>query len=298
MPNIRSVDLNLLVVFDAIFDELSVTRAAERLNVTQSTASGMLRRLRDTFDDELFLRTSHGLLPTPRAEELAAPVRALVEQADAILRPGAFDPAHSNVTFRMSASDYMQRAVVLPTTRRIRQLAPNCRVAAMPRSPARLADQLMRGEVDVCACARETVLAGMRTATLFLERYVCVGRKKHRLDEGFLPLARLAEFDHILVDPSGRSFTGPVDTALSEAGLSRRVVAILPTFTSLFSLLRDEDCLAFVPERLAQSTLSELKIFETELAIPEFEVVAMWHPRFETDPRHVWLRAVMLDVAR
>ena len=116
MINIRSVDLNLLVAFDAIFDELSVSRAAARINVTQPTASGMLRRLRETFGDELFLRTSHGLLPTPRAEELAAPIKALVQRAEDIFRAGGFEPAIAHATFRMSASDYMQQAVVVPAT--------------------------------------------------------------------------------------------------------------------------------------------------------------------------------------
>lgn len=193
MTNIRAVDLNLLVAFDAIFDELNVSRAAERLNVTQPTASGMLRRLRETFGDELFLRTSHGLLPTPRAEELATSIKDLVHQADSILRPGDFDPTHAQATFRLSASDYMQQAVVVPAIRRIRRLSPRSRVAAMPRSPVRLAEQLIRGEVDVCVCARETVLDEMLTLTLFQERYVCVGRKRHRFKEGLLPLTRLAE---------------------------------------------------------------------------------------------------------
>ena len=282
MINIRSVDLNLLVAFDAIFDELGVARAAERLNVTHPTASGMLRRLRETFRDELFLRTSHGLLPTSRAEELAVPIKALVQQADALLRPGSFGPAQARVTFRLSASDYMQQAVVLPAIRRLRQLSRRSRVAAMPRSPVRLAEQLMHGEVDICVCARETVLAEMMTVTLFVDKYVCIDWKEHRCAEGFLPLARQAECDHLLVDPSGRSFVGPVDAALSSAGVSRRVAAILPTFSNLFSLLRNEDYLAFVPERLVALMRPELKVLRTEIAMPEFEVVAMWHPRFDS----------------
>jgi DNA-binding transcriptional LysR family regulator len=129
------------------------------------------------------------------------------------------------------------------------------------------------------------------------ERYVCVGRKKHGLKADFLPTKRLAQFDHILVDPSGRSFSGPVDAALSEIGASRNVAAILPTFSMLFSMLADEDYLAFVPERLVALRRSTLKVFTTELAVPEFEVVAMWHPRFDSEPRHIWLRKMLADVA-
>lgn len=296
MVNIRSVDLNLLVAFDAIFDELNVSRAAARINVTQPTASGMLRRLRATFGDELFLRTSHGLLPTPRAEELAAPIKALVHQAEDILRTGVFEPATAQATFRLSASDYMQQAVVVPTARLIRQLSPKSRVAAMPRSSVRLAEQLIRGEVDVCVCALETVIPEMQTLTLFQERYVCVGRKKHRFKESFLPLNRITKCDHLLVDPSGRSFVGPIDNALAAARVSRFVAAVLPSFSDLFRLLQTADYLAFVPERLVSLRRSELKVFDTELAVSEFEVVAMWHPRFDSEPRHIWLRDLLLDV--
>lgn len=298
MANIRRIDLNLLVAFDAIFDELSVSRAAERLAVTQPTASGMLRRLRETFGDELFLRTSRGLIPTPRAEDLAGPVKLLLRETDALLSPVAFDPARAEATFRVSASDYMQQAVVVPAVRRLRRLSPGSRVAAMPRSPARLAEQLARGEVDVCICARETVLPNMATSRLYLERYVCVGRKAHQLGEGFLPLDQLSNFDHLLVDPSGRSFLGPVDDALAKAGRARRVAVALPTFSDLFRLLSTADYLAFAPEKLVGPRKAEIKVFDTELEIPEFEVVAMWHPRFDNEPRHAWLRELLLDVVK
>ena len=230
IANIRTIDLNLLVAFDAIFDELSVTRAAEKLAVTQPTASGMLRRLRQTFDDELFLRTSHGLIPTPRAGEIAGPIKALLHQAEAILTPAAFDPRRAEATFRLSASDYMQQAIVIPAIRRLRQDAPRSRIAAMPRSPVRLAEQLAKGEVDVCICARETVLPELSTERLYRERYVCVGRKDHYVKEDVLALDRLLDFDHLLVDPSGRSFRGPVDQALAHAERTRRVAAVLPSF--------------------------------------------------------------------
>src|SRR5262249_55998887 len=107
MKNIRSVDLNLLVAFDALFDERSVTRAADRLAVTQPTVSGLLKRLRRTFSDQLFLRTSHGILPTPRAEALAGPVKDLLASAQTLVRPKSFDPATAQTTIKISRSHYL-----------------------------------------------------------------------------------------------------------------------------------------------------------------------------------------------
>lgn len=296
MTNIRSVDLNLLVAFDAIFDELNVTRAADRLAVSQPTASGMLRRLREIFDDDLFLRTSHGLLPTPRAEALSGPVKALLHEAEAIISPGSFEPSTAAATFRLSASDYMQQAVVLPAIRRLRRLSPASRVAAVPRSPARLAEQMARGEVDVCICAEETVLPEMKACWLYPERYVCVGRAAHRFGQRRLSLDQIVSCDHLLVDPSGNSFVGPVDHAIARSGRSRRVAATVPTFSDLFCLLQSEDYLAFVPERLAKQGRAGVRVFETDIELLAFDVVAMWHPRFEREPRHIWLRTLLVDV--
>ena len=103
-------DLNLLVAFDALFDERSVTRAAERLAVTQPTVSGLLKRLRRTFSDQLFLRTSHGILPTPRAEALAGPVKNLLASAQSLVTPETFDPAVAETTTKICGSDYLQNA--------------------------------------------------------------------------------------------------------------------------------------------------------------------------------------------
>ena len=297
MSNIRGVDLNLLVAFDAIFDELSVTRAADRLSVTQPTASGMLRRLREIFDDALFLRTSHGLLPTPRAKALSGPVKALLHDAEAIIRPDSFDPATAAATFRLSASDYMQQAVVVPAIQRLRRLSPASRVAAVPRSPARLAEQMTRGDVDICVCAEETVLPDMRSCRLYSERYICVGRTTHHLTQRHLSLGQIVSCDHLLVDPSGESFLGPVDKAIALSGHTRRVAATLPTFSDLFRLLQTEDCLAFVPERLTRPERDGVRVFGTDLELPTFEVLAMWHPRFDGEPRHRWLRELIVGLS-
>lgn len=298
MTNIRTIDLNLLVAFDAMFDELSVTRAADRLAVTQPTASGMLKRLRETFRDELFLRTSHGLMPTPRAEALAGPVKTLLHEAESLFTEDVFDPSIAEVTFRISATDYMQHAVVTPAIKWIRSQAPRCRVAAMPRSRTRLAEQLTRGEVDVCVCARETVPPGMSVRLLYRDRYVCVARSAHPLHSGLLTFDHLASWDHLLVDPTGASFIGPIDVALAKSGRDRRVAISVPTFSNLFELLESDNFLAFIPERLLGVQRQNVKVFDTSVAPPDLEVVATWHPRFNGDPRYKWLRNVLVEVTR
>jgi DNA-binding transcriptional LysR family regulator len=267
-----------------------------RLAVTQPTASGMLKRLRETFGDELFLRTSHGLLPTPRAEALSGPVKTLLHEAESLFNADVFDPSAEETAFKISASDYMQHTVVIPAIKEIRLQAPSCRVAAMPRSRTRLAEQLTRGEVDVCVCARETAPLEMSASLLYRDRYICVARSAHPLKSGSLTDTQLTSWDHVLVDPTGTSFIGPIDIALAKKNRGRRVAMTVPNFSNLFELLESGNFLAFVPERLLAILEQKVKMFDVNVALPDIEVVAIWHPRFSGDARHKWLRNVLVEV--
>ena len=299
MKNIRSVDLNLLVVFDALFDERSVSRAAERLAVTQPTVSGLLKRLRHTFSDQLFLRTSHGILPTPRAEALAGPVKELLADAQSLVTPEAFDPATAETTIKICGSDYLQYAVISPFVAAIRKAAPKIKVIVAPRPDANaLADLFARGEMDLCISAREVVLPDLTSRLLYRDRYICVARKNHPLKARRISVKQLCEFDHLLVDPTGVSFSGVVDTILRKSNYRRRVAIAVPTFHLLFDILGRDDFIAFVPEGLLRSRTSDLRFFEINLALPAIEVLASWHPRLNGDAQHKWLRELLVKIAR
>ena len=296
MANIRSIDLNLLAVFDALFDARSVTRAAERLSLTQPTVSGMLQRLRNMLSDPLFVRTSHGILPTPRAEALAGPIKALLANAQILVLAKAFDPASAEGTIRLCGSDYLQQAVIAPLIKEIRRHAPHLKVLVSPRPASGLTDLMARGEVDLCISLPEVTDPDLPALLLYRDRYVCIARKGHPLRSKRISTKQLCAFDHLLVDPTGRSFWGPVDTVLTGLGQRRRVVAAVPSFHVLFELLDSGDFLAFAPERLLRGRCSRVKIFETGLKIPPLEVTATWHFRVSSDARHTWLRETLIRV--
>lgn len=177
VANIRSIDMNLLCVFDALFDERSVTRAAGRLSVTQPTVSGMLQRLRIAFSDQLFVRSSHGILPTPRAEALAGPIKDLLANALLLVREEAFDPAAAEGTIKLCGSDYLQHAVITPLITELRQRAPQLKALVSPRPASGVADLMARGEIDLCFSLRELADPDLPSRLLYRDRYVCVARE-------------------------------------------------------------------------------------------------------------------------
>jgi DNA-binding transcriptional LysR family regulator len=298
MANIRNLDLNLLVAFDALYDEHSVTRAAARLSLSQPTVSGLLDRLRHTFADELFVRTSHGILPTPRAQALAGPVKELLAGALRLIEPETFNPAESEATIRLCGSDYTQQAVIIPLLKAIRPIAPKLRMQVSPRPAVGVADMLARGEIDVCISIREVAIPDLPSRFLCHDRYLCVARQDHPHKSRRISLKQLCAFDHAFVDPTGRSLVGPIDGILAARGHPRRVAAAVPSFHALFDLLQSDDFIAFVPERILLATGVRLRTFQTDVTAPGLEIIANWHSRVSGDAQHKWLREKLVEVTR
>lgn len=297
MTDIRNIDLNLLVAFDALYDARNVTRAAGRLALTQPTVSGMLTRLRDLFGDPLFVRTQHGVLPTPRADDLAEPIKALLANIEALTAPNEFDPASAAMTISISANDYMQHSLVVPLIRDLRKTAPDIKLAILPADIAELADKMARGAIDLAVTIPEFAGPNLPRSLLYTERYVCAARKRHPLNGKKLSLDDFCRFDHVIVSPTGGSFEGPADRALAELGASRRVSVSLPSFHVLLETIRTGDFLALVPERLLYGKMAGLKLFNPPTTVPDFDVIATWHQRVDKSPAHRWLRSRLTAVA-
>jgi DNA-binding transcriptional LysR family regulator len=295
--DIRNLDFNLLKALDALLDERSVTRAAERLHLTQPAVSGMLTRLRESFDDPLFVRAQRGIVPTSRALELAVPVKQLLGDIEQMLQPQAFDPATANVTITIASTDYALRAVVVPFLNALRAVAPNIRVAVQPIDDLQLITQFERGEVDLALLTPESTGAMLHSETLFNERYVCVMRTHHPDATGeALTLDRFCALDHVLVSPSGGAFQGVTDQALARVGRSRRVTVSVTSFLVLPEILQASDLIAVVPRRLATNT--GLVMTEPPVQISGFTKTLAWHQRTHHEPSHRWLRTLLIDTCR
>jgi len=297
--DIRALDLNLLKALDALLDERSVTRAARRLSLTQPAVSGMLMRLRESFDDPLFVRTQRGIAPTLRAQELAGPLKELLSGIETMLLPRAFDPATARMTLNIASTDYALQAVVLPLLAQLRRIAPGVRVAVVPAQHLPVLERLERGDIDLALITPEYTPPELYARHLFDERYVCVLREGHPDAQGAkgeqLPLDRFCALDHALVSYDGGSFSGVTDEALARIGRTRQVVLSVTSFLVLPEILRTSDLIAVVPERVARAAPPGLVIMEPPLPIPGFVKTVAWHERTHRSPGHRWARSLLFE---
>lgn len=295
MRDIRTLDLNLLKALDALLDEGSVTRAAARLALTQPAVSGMLTRLRESFDDPLFVRAQRGIVPTPRAQALALPVKQVLGEIERLLQPDTFDPAIASLTLSIAATDYAQRTIILPLLSALRHQAPGIRLSVRPVQDESVVSQLESGDLDLAILTPETTYEGLHSRHLYDEHYVVVLRHGHPAAKG-LTLDRFCELDHAIVSYAGGAFRGVTDNALAQLGRKRRVSLSVTSFLILVEALRSSDLIAVVPKRLVTEE-DGLQQVEPPLAIPGFAKVAAWHERTHHNPAHRWIRALLSEVA-
>jgi DNA-binding transcriptional LysR family regulator len=289
--NLRKLDLNLLVTLDVLLAELNVTRAAERLNFSQPSVSVHLAKLRDVLGDPLLLPGPRGMRATARAEALREPLRQALEALEQAVAPARpFDPAQATQTWRIAATDYAESTIVLPALQGLRTAAPGTRLAVVEAVPPRIAKQAEQGEIDLGFHTSEDAPAGLRRRVLFAERYVLAGRADHPRLKRRPTLAQFSKLEHVIVSPDGGGFAGVTDQVLARAGLTRRVVLSVPHFLFMISALANSDLVAMVPARLVRDNAA-LRVVESPVEVPGYEMAMLWHERSHRDPAHKWLRA-------
>ena len=290
MFNLRKLDLNLLVTLDVLLEERNVTRAAQRLNYSQPSVSVHLAKLRDIFGDPLLLPASRGMQITARAEGLIQPLREALESLERAVMPARpFNPAESDHTWRVAASDSSGSSILIPAMATIRAAAPGTRLAVLDLVPSNIAKQAEQGEVDLAFHTAEGSPPGLRRRTLFKEHYVLAGRVGHPRLHSQLTLAQFCELEHVMVSPDRGGFFGTTDDVLANIGLQRKVVLSVPHFLFMMSVLASTDLVAMVPSRLVRNT-HMLQVIESPVDVPGYEMVMLWHERSHRDAAHQWLR--------
>lgn len=283
-------NFNLLLVFDAVMQERNLTRAASRLGLSQSATSHALSRLRHMLRDDLFIRGPDGMQPTPRAEQMAGPLRDALRLLSMTLEPESFDSSNTTRSFIVAVDNYAARAVVPPLAHTISNLSPQVRLDIRAIGGLNVLDQLDAGAADV---ALSKLVGGgerFKCVRLMDDDYVAVTDKAHPVaDKPVLSIERIAQIPHI-VSSSGDDI-GFVDEALEKHSLTRKIAIRVP-FLSIALMLVGSDRLAVIPRRVANglAQVRPLVVRELPFPSPRITLCMIWHRRVDNHAANRWLR--------
>jgi DNA-binding transcriptional LysR family regulator len=297
MADTNRVDLNLLVTLEALLAERNVTKAAARLHLSQPAVSAQLSRLRDLFDDLLLVPAHRGMTPTAKAIELLGPLRQALDQLrDTLQTHRDFSPLKARITVNVACTDYVQAVVVMPLILALRQRAPGLRIAVRNWEPAKTAQQLTSGELDLAITTPDPHQSQLRTQHLFDETYVLIGRKGHPHLKRWLTIEKFVRLEHVIVSPSGGGFATPVDEALAALGHQRNVVMSAASFLFVPEIVAMSDLVALVPRRLLRYRPDRLAVVGVPWLAEQFNVSLIWHERSHAHAGHLWIRELIVEL--
>ena len=309
--NFRTLDLNLLRVFDEVMTERSLTRAARKLSLTQPAVSNALRRFREAMGDELIKRSGQSMTPTPRALALWPAVRAALRDLQEVLTPSNFVPAQANTTFVLAMADATAAQLIPGLIEVMDRDAPGVSIRVVPlttRDPRRLLDEEVAdlaigyfpaAFADLTAREQAGEAVAFSHQRLYSGEYVCVMRREHPLASEPLTLDRYCAARHMLVSFSGKPF-GFVDEALAVHGRTRRIVLTVNQFFTAGKVVTHSNLLTVLPRHFVGVTGmdDQLVLRELPFAVPTVHVDALWHHRVHRASAHEWLRATILALAQ
>lgn len=287
------LDMNLLITLDALLSEGSVAGAAQRLNLSSPAMSRQLARIRHLLGDPVLVRAGRGLVPTPRAEALRDRLRGLICEAEALVRgENELDLLRLERSFVIRTSDSFVVSFGAALASRAAQEAPHVRFHFAHQDNEDV-EALRSGRIDVDIGAIGAMGPEIRLQALFHDRFVGVVRPGHPLGELVTP-ERFVAFPHISVSRRGR-FAGPIDDALAPFGLARTVTIAVANFADALSIVRTSDHVAAVPARLTTPARTGLHTFDLPVRTDALAISLAWHPRFDADPAHRWLRSIIRE---
>ncbi len=292
------IDLKLLAAFDAILKERNVTRAAQRLGLSQPATSDALRKLRHLFDDALFVKTGTDMLPTPRAVALSPEIEAILRRVEVLVGAEVpFDPATARRSFVVASTDYTSLVLLPALVARVQREAPGVDLLVRGYEKGDVGAMIDRGEIDLAIGVFPSPPKTVVRTPLFEERFVGVARADHPALVGKMTVERFAALPHALVSVNGDR-RGAVDTQLGALGLRRRVVLCLAQMMALPGVLETSDLVAALPARMAHAVAGDrLRIFALPFEIDPWQVVKLWNPAARRDQPTAWLRRIVAETA-
>lgn len=295
--NLKDVDLNLLVVFNELQKHGRVSAVAQSLGISQPGVSNALARLRKLLGDELFLRTSRGMVPTPYAESLAQPIADALSALLVTLNARArFDPARSERAFVIGVNDVGETYFLPRLMRALDGAAPGVTIRTVRTTSIDVKDEMERGRIDLAMGFLPGLKSGFFQRKLFSQPYVCVFRRGHPLARTGVSAKQFRAAEHVAIVSEGTGH-GVVDEVIEQAGIRRRLRLTVPHFMAVGPVLAATDMIAVVPRRFADCACEPfgLATAPCPVKIPESVINVFWHARSHREPANQWLRQVVVD---
>ena len=298
--NLAVVDLNLLVAFDALMTERHVTRAGQKIGLSQPAMSATLNRLRQLTQDKLFERRGDGMHPTPRALALAGPLRQALLQIQVALNPQPFDPARAVHTFRIALNDLGVALFLPPLSERLAAWSNNIDFVFLPAEDRRALELVESGEADVAiGPSWNRYDDQVESAVLYQAPFACAMRQDHPLAQSALSLEVFASIPQIMISQPGDP-SRHIDRVLGEHGLRRRIAFTVPHYLTVPILLSKTDLLSVIPGKLVQrfgvaEGICAVETPFTELSVP---VTMSWSRAARDEPANIWLRSLLVEIVR
>ena len=295
--NLSKVDLNLFIVFDAIYTEANLTRAGQIVGITQPAVSNALSRLRETFNDPLFVRTAQGMVPTAMAQNIIGPVRnALQLLRVSVQESRIFNPLQANKTFRISMTDLIEAVILPPLFQRLRRQAPAVQIESFLAKRRETTKELAAGRIDFAVDAPLNTDPQVRHVKLLEDRYVCAMRKGHPLAKDKISLDDYLSLTHIHIS-SRRSGLGLVDLALGKMGIQRKIALRSQHYLMASQVMQQTDMAMTVPESFAhRHGLHAVDLPVND--VPAQETHLYWHESTDQDPANRWMREQLIELCQ
>lgn len=294
MADINNLEIKQLRVLAAVLQHKSLTKASTQLGITQQAVSEQLRKLREIFQDRLFIRSSHGVVPTPKAQALEPKIQHILLAIGGLSDSTQFNPADLNGVYRISASDYAIQVILPSLLAEIRKHAPNLKLIIRRFESDNLYQLMASGDVDLALTFPAFIPETCPSILLYEERHVGVTSKACVDLFSDLTLAEVAAAPQLVISPSRANLKGSADEWFASKGFKRNTIMSLPSFSAAPDCIAAMEVLAFLPSRmLPNDMLAEIVLPEP---LPTFEVIAAWHPRSSQDQTHAWIKSLLQNL--
>lgn len=294
MSGINRLDVKQLRVLQLLLQERNLSKVANIMGLTQQAISEQLKKLRSTFDDEMFIRTNNGVIPTQFAENMENKVNDILNDINKLIAGEKFNPAELNGIFQISTSDYALMTVLPKLLNKVNKLAPNLKIVIRDFESDNLHQLMVTGELDLAFTFPEFIPPDYPNMRLFSERHVCVTGIGSPFRDKEYSLKEVSQLPQIIISPSRPNLKGSHDEWFKQQGMTRNILMSVPSFSAASTIINATNTIAFLPSRLLPDP--KLVPISLEEKPPCFDVIVAWHQRSSNNPLHCWILQLLTDI--